>query len=52
MSNGWQKDRDSFESAIRALEAEIANIGSHLVLDSSARQAYAKQINIMSMNIK
>lgn len=41
-------DRSYFESSIRALEAEIANVGVHLAIDSSARQLYSKQIKAMS----
>lgn len=52
MVDNQQKDRAVFESAIRALEVEIANIGVHLTLDSTARQAYAKQIRSMSTELK
>lgn len=41
-------DRSYFESSIRALEAEVANVGVHLAIYSSARQLYAKQIKAMS----
>lgn len=41
-------DRAIFESAMRALEAEILNVGAHLVLDSAARQAYAQLIKRMA----
>jgi hypothetical protein len=46
------KDRELFESAIRALEAEIANAGAHLTIDSAARQAYTKQILVMSNELR
>jgi hypothetical protein len=42
-------EREKFESVIRALEAEIANVGFHLTFDALARQAYQKQIQAMSM---
>jgi hypothetical protein len=52
MGNNQQQDRVLFESAIRALEAEIANIGTHLSIDSSARKAYSKQIQAMSAELR
>lgn len=52
MADNQQKDKAAFESAIRALEVEIANIGVHLTLDSTARQTYAKQIRAMSSELK
>ena len=36
----------------RALEAEIANIGVHLTVDSEARRAYAKQIRAMAAELR
>lgn len=44
--------RSDFESAIRALEAEIANVGAHLTLDAAARQAYARQIRDMADDLR
>lgn len=41
-------DRRAFDDAMRALEAEIANIGTHLTLDPAARQAYTRQIRAMA----
>ncbi|MBV1882431.1 MAG: hypothetical protein KUG82_12405 [Pseudomonadales bacterium] len=52
MADNQQNDKAVFESAIRALELEIANVGVHLTLDSAARQAYAKQIRAMSTELK
>lgn len=52
MVDNQEKNRAVFESAIRALEVEIANIGVHITLDSTARQAYAKQIQSMSTELK
>lgn len=45
-------DRSLFENAIQSLEAEIANIGTHLTLDSAARRAYSKQIKAMSDELR
>lgn len=45
-------DRDIFERAIRALEAEIANIGTHATVDGQARQAYAQQIRRMADELR
>lgn len=45
-------DRQTFESAIRALEAEIANIGTYLTIDTTARKTYAKQIQAMSVELR
>lgn len=52
MANSQQKERDIFESAIRALEAEVANIGAHLTVDSTARQVYGNQIRAMSAELR
>ena len=43
-----RNDRTAFDSAIRALESEIANAGSHLSIDAAARQAYTRQIRAMA----
>lgn len=45
-------DREIFERAIRALEAEIANIGTHATIDGQARQAYARQIRRMADELR
>jgi hypothetical protein len=39
-----RNDRSAFESAIQALEADIANAGSHIAVDAKARPIYARQI--------
>ena len=44
-------DRNS-ESAMRALEAEIANIGTHLTIDAQARAAYGRQIRAMASDLR
>jgi hypothetical protein len=41
-----------FNSAIQALEAEIANTGFHFSLDASARMAYRQQIKVMSSQLR
>lgn len=45
-------DRSIFESAIQGLEAEIANVGVHITIDASARQAYARQIRLMANELR
>ena len=52
MEVAQKNDQQLFENAIRALEAEIANIGTHLTIDASARQAYARQIRAMSNELR
>lgn len=44
--------RTVFESSLRALEAEFANAGSHLTIDSAARQAYTRQIKAMADEVR
>lgn len=41
-------DKTAFENAIRALEAEIANAGTHLSIDPAARQTYTRLIREMA----
>ncbi|CAB4392226.1 unnamed protein product [Rhizophagus irregularis] len=41
-------DRIDFENAIKALEAQVANVGTHLTIDSVARQAYRREIQQMA----
>ncbi len=45
-------EQDIFERAIRALEAEIANIGTHATIDGKARQTYAQQIRSMADELR
>lgn len=52
MASIMENDRIVFEDAIRALEAEIANIGVHLTIDSSARQTYSQQIKAMADKLR
>jgi hypothetical protein len=48
MTPASERERALFEHSLRALEAEIANVGAHLGLDASARQAYARQIRLLA----
>jgi len=41
-------DRRSFEHAMQALEAELANVGTHLAVDARVRAAYASQLRAMA----
>ena len=45
-------DQALFDSSVRALEAKVANVGAHLVLDPAARQAYARQIKMMADGLR
>lgn len=45
-------DKSAFDSAIRALEFEIANAGTHLTIDATARQAYSIQIQAMANELR
>jgi hypothetical protein len=45
-------DETAFENAIHALESEIANAGTHLIIDSSARQQYARSIKALADEIR
>ena len=40
--------RSSFDSAIRGLEAEIANAGAYLVIDGETRSTYARLVRGMA----
>jgi len=52
MTTNQTKDRELFERVIRTLQGEVANIGVHLTVDSTARQAYAKQIHAMATELR
>ena len=45
-------DQIIFEDAIKVLEAQIANVGGHLTIDSSARLAYAREIKRMAEKLR
>ncbi len=44
--------RGQFEAALWALQVEVANVGAHLMLDTSARMAYARQIEAMANELR
>lgn len=46
------KEREAFEQAIKLLESQTANIGSHLTIDSATRIAYSKEIKTMSNTLR
>ncbi|WP_239985555.1 type VI secretion system PAAR protein [Marinobacter salexigens] len=50
--SGASTDDELFERAIRALEAEVANIGAHATVDGQTRQAYARQIGEMAEELR
>lgn len=41
-------DQVAFENAIKSLEAQAANIGAHVTIDATARQAYSREIKNMA----
>ena len=45
-------DKKLYESTIRALEAEIANAGVYMVIDSSVRKTYSQQIQKFSDELR
>ena len=45
-------DQAVFEHAIQTLKSEIASAGTHFIIDASARQAYAQQIEAMAENLR
>ncbi|WP_221801940.1 hypothetical protein [Oceanobacter mangrovi] len=47
-----QDDQQLFENTIKSMEAELANVGVHLTIDSSARQLYTKKIRAMSNELR
>ncbi|QLG91286.1 hypothetical protein HZF02_04695 [Pseudomonas yamanorum] len=42
----------AFESSIKALQAEVASIGTHLSIDASARLAYTQRIKLMADDLR
>jgi len=46
------RDNEIFENAMRTLEVQIANVGTHLTIDAQARQLYAQQIGMMSAELR
>lgn len=49
---GAPNDRGTFESAIQAIEADIANVGAHLWVDSTARRLYTEQIKLVTEELR
>ena len=47
-----QSDKETFENAIKSLEATTASAGMHLEIDSTARRIYAREIKVMSENFR
>lgn len=45
-------DRSTFDKVIDAMEAQAANIGAHLTVDSSARLAYTREIKRMAEKLR
>lgn len=45
-------DKAAFDSAIRALEADIANVAAHMSIDAAARQAYTRYIKQFSTELQ
>jgi hypothetical protein len=45
-------DEETFENAIKSLEATTASIGMHLEIDSVGRRIYAREIKAMSDNLR
>lgn len=52
MADDESREQTGFESVIRAMEAEVANVGAHLSLDGATRQAYASQIRAMADELR
>ncbi|GAB3379680.1 hypothetical protein [Massilia agri] len=46
------ENRIAFEHAIDALEAQVANLGAHVTIDSSARLAYSREIKKMADQLR
>lgn len=41
-------DQIAFENAVKALEAQLANAGTHLTIDASTRLAYVREVRKMA----
>ena len=52
MSSLPNRDRAAFDSAVRALEADVANAAVHMAIDGEVRLAYAMQIRAMADEIR
>ena len=51
MNATQQNDQALFDSTIRALHAELANAGAHMVIDNAVRQTYAREVMAMSRKL-
>lgn len=47
-----RSDEESFDNAIKSLEATTSSLGMHLEVDSTARRTYAREIKAMSDNLR
>ena len=47
-----RSDEETFENAIKSLEATTASVGMHLEIDSTARRIYAREIKAMATNLR
>ena len=47
-----KSDEETFENAIKSLEATTSSIGMHLEIDSTSRRMYAREIKAMSDNLR
>jgi hypothetical protein len=45
-------DRAEFESAISSLQAQLANVGTHLVVDAGVRETYTRQVDAMARELR
>jgi hypothetical protein len=52
MSSNSSADRLSFESAVQALEKEVANVGTHMAIDANARNLYSRLIAEMAEDLR
>lgn len=46
------EDKASFQQAMKALESQVANVGAHVCIDSTARLAYAREIKAMAQKLE
>ena len=49
---GQQADRTAFDQSMDALNAELANAGTHLMIDAEGRRVYTRMIAEMSNELK
>lgn len=50
--DGRPDDQKLFESAVAAMEAELANGGAHLIADSAAREVYTRHIKAIAEELR